>query len=288
VQAAFRAGPATVGLGVVTNSVARARITNGGAGIPFVDVFTQGDVMVPVVASYEIGGPLLAPLQLAFPYAPSSVALGLQVTGGRRYISAYANPIDAIDPDETKLYVLSVTGFSVDAGVHARDLGLPGLDLGIAVRNLLGASINPTFDRSWDISENNAPDDAQEIARLETRFADRNPGPVARVGLAYRVPVPPTPGLNIDRVVVSADYVGASTSEFEQSTRAGLRAGASARIAGILDLRAGFSQTAPTAGAALTVPGFSLSYSWYTVEDGRLLGSAPRQAHMATIRFGLQ
>lgn len=273
-----------VGVGVVGTNVTRAQVLRGGAGIPFVDLYSQADLLVPVAASYKLAGPMMGALA-AVSGAPSSVAVGVQATAVRRWLTAKADAVDAFDPDGEKLYLFAGSGVMVDVGLQAADVGLPGLDLGLAVTNLFGNGIGLSYDRAWAISGSEAaPDDDAEIARLDARFADRSAAPALRAGLSYRVPLVLH---DLADVRVSADYTGASTAEYDQSLQAGLRLGAQATVARWVDLRAGVSQGLPSGGAGLRLPGVRLDYATYGVEDGALLGQLPRRAHMLQLRFGV-
>lgn len=275
-----------VGAGVAGTTSTRARMFNGGAGVPFLDLYTQADVLVPVAASYRLDGPMLAALA-AVPGAPSSVAFGAQGTFVRRYVTAKAGPVDTFDPDGEKLYVLAGSGMLVDLGLQAADVGVDGLDLGLTLHNAFGSPIGLTFHRSVAlVGDENAPDDAAEIAATEARFADRGAGSAVRAGLAYRLPLPPTPGLGAAARVM-LDYTSASTSEFEQSFQAGLRLGAEVSVMRMLQLRTGISQGMPSFGIGIAPPGVRLDYATHGVEDGALLGQSRRRAHLIQARFGI-
>ena len=274
-----------VGIGVAATSVVRGQLINGGAGIPYVDLYGQGDLLVPVAASYSLTGPALAALA-AMPGAPSAVAVGVQGTFVRRWLTTKTGPVDTFDPDAEKMYLFSGSGTMFDVGLQAADLGVPGLDLGLTAHNLFASAIDLEYDQSWAISgSEGTPDDAVEIAATEARFANRGSGAAFRGGVAYRLPLPPTPGIDGARVML--DYTSASTAEFDQSFQAGLRLGAQASFARVLDLRAGVSQGLPSGGVSLKLPGVRLDYVTHGVEDGALLGQRPRRSHMVQLRFGI-
>lgn len=270
-------GPVAVGVGVYGNAVVRARVTSGGAGIPFVDAYSQADVLVPGVVALRVptGG------------LPFSLSVGGSATYVQRRVTAKSDPIDAFDTDAEKVYVLRGNAVRFGAGVYARDVVLGGLDFGFDVSDL-GNSVEFELDRAIVVvgSDSDA-DDQVEIASLRTRFNDRANEPVYRYGAAYRIPIPQLPGLNVANVRLAADYTTGSTSEFVQSTQAGLRAGASASLFGAIEVRGGISQGYPTAGASLKTRVARIDYAFYSVEDGRLLGQSRRQNHVVQVRFGL-
>ncbi len=280
VSGTFRVGGLGVGLGVATVGTARARVFNGGAGIPYADTYAQADLLVPVAVAISRSA-----AQAGFddlPGAPSAVGLGVQLTTVHRQVTAKAGALDSFDPDGENVYVLAGTGVGVDVGLHAADIGVPGLDLGVVWHNALGGQPDLAFRRSYAVWGEPA-EDAAEAAALEARFAERRRGAAVRGGLAYRVPVPAAPVAA--RLLL--DVTSASTAEFDQSMQAGLRLGAEVTVARRLELRAGASQGMPSAGVGLALPGVRVDYATHGVEDGALLGQQPRRAHLVQVRFGI-
>ncbi|WP_412069637.1 hypothetical protein [Rubrivirga sp. IMCC43871] len=272
----FGAGPASVGAGIYGSSVSRGRITNGGGGVPFIDLYSQADVAVPVVVGLDLGK---TPAALAMPFG---LRVGASATYLQRRVTGKADPVDALDPDGEKIYVLRGDAVRLAVGAFATDVVVPGLDLGAELSNV-GGTIDYDFDRSIDVSgSEGTPDDTAEIAALEARFDDRPTEAVARVGAAFRLPA--IPGV---RASIGVDYTSAATSDFEQSAQAGLRGGARARFGGVFELRAGVSQGMPTAGASIATKFVRLGYATYGVEDGRLLGQLQRRNHAVQIRVGI-
>ena len=272
------AGPVGLGVAVYGQSTARGRFVDGGAGVPFLDLYGQADLAVPVVAGVDLAR---TPAGAALPFG---LRLGASATALQRRVTAKAETVDALDPDNEKLYVLSATGVRLAAGALASDVGLPGLDVGAEVSNV-GGALDYAFDRSVAVAgAGGQPDDAAEIAALQARFSGRAPEPVVRLGLAYR------PVLNalplVSDAALALDYTSASTAEADQSVRAGLRLGARALIGGVLGLRAGLSQGMPSAGVALSARFVRVEYATYGVEDGRLLGQQPRRNHVVQLRLG--
>ena len=266
-----RVGAVAVGVGLYGHSVTRGQILNGGAGVPYVDLYSQADVLVPAVVGVD-----LAPFGVP-------VSVGASATYVQRRVTAKGEPIDALAPDAEKLYVLRGDGVRFGAGVVARDVALPGLDLGAEVSDL-GSALAYDYDASWAVSgSGGAADDAAEIAALQARFDGRAAEPVARVGAAYRLPAVP----GVTGAAVALDYTTRSTSEYDQSVRAGLRGGARATLGGLLDVQGGLSQGMPSAGAALGTRVLRVAYATYGVEDGRLLGQRRRRAHAVQVRLGL-
>lgn len=277
-------GDIGIGGGVIGTGVTRAQMLNGGAGVPYIDLYSQADLLIPVAASYRLHGPAMGALA-AISGVPSSIAGGIEIAYGRRWLTAKSGTVDAFDPDGEKLYLFTGSAVSVGLGLQAEDVGLPGIDVGLAVRNLFGSEVALELDRSWDVSGSDGqPDDPAEIAAIEQRFAQRGAAPAVRAGVSYRLPIPVT---EIADARVSADYTNRSTSEYDQSFQAGLRLGAQATVIRMLDLRAGVSQGLPSVGAGLRLPGFRIDYATYGVEDGALLGQLPRRAHMLQLRFGI-
>ena len=273
----FATGPAAVGVGAYAQAVTRGRITDRGGGIPFIDLYSRADLAVPVVAGVDLSK---TPAGLTIPFG---LRLGASATYVQRRVTAKASPVDALDPDAEKLYVLRADGVRLAVGAYATDVGVPGLDVGASVSNV-GGSFDYDFDRSIVIEGSEEdPDDAVEIATLEARFDDRPAEAVVRLGAAYRLPS--VPGLA--DAAVGVDYSSARTSDFDQSTQAGLRGGVRARLAGVLAVRAGLSQGMPSAGIGIVTRAFRLEYATYGVEDGRLLGQLRRRNHVVQLRFGL-
>lgn len=267
----MRVGGVAVGAGVYGTGTVRAKISDGGAGIPFLDAYTQADVLVPVAVAADVPG------------LPFRLSVGASGTYVQRRVAAKAEAVDMLDPDNEKLYVFRGDGVRLGLGLDARDVGLRGLDLGLAVTNL-GGALDLAVDDSFPIEgSEDAPDDAAEIARLDARFGGREAASAVRAGAAYRIPVS---GLPISDVTVAADYTSASTSEFDQSFQAGLRGGVRATLGRVLELRAGVSQGMPSAGVGLKSRFVRLDYATYGVEDGRLLGQQNRRNHVVQVRFG--
>ena len=280
VSGTFHAGGLGIGLGVATTATARARVFNGGAGIPYADTYAQADLLVPVAIAVSRSAAQAGMDDL--PGAPSAVGLGVQLTTVHRQVTAKAGAIDSFDPDGENVYVLSGTGVGVDLGLHAADVGVPGLDLGVVWHNAVGGAPDLTYRRAYALWGEPAAD-AAEAAALEARFAERGRGSAVRGGIAYRVPVPAAPVAA--RILL--DVTSASTAEFEQSMQAGLRLGAEVTVARMLELRAGASQGLPSAGVGLALPGVRVDYATHGVEDGALIGQQPRRAHLLQVRFGI-
>lgn len=271
-------GPAAVGVGVFGHSVTRAKIVDAGAGIPFIDLYSQADLFVPVVAGVDLSE---TPAGLALPF---DLSVGASAAFVQRRVTAKSETVDAIDPDGEKLYVLRGSALRFGLGAYARNVGMPGIDLGAEVTSL-GSAFDYDLDRSIELSgSDGTPDDLAEVAALEARFEGRSTGPAARLGAAYRLPMLLMPGLS--DTAVALDYTTASTSEFDQSFQAGLRAGARATVAGVVGLQVGISQGMPSAGVALKTKVARIEYATYGVEDGRLLGQLPRRNHVLQVRFG--
>lgn len=274
-SARVRIGQVVVGAGVFGSGTVRAKIGDAGAGIPFVDVYSQADVLVPVGVAADI------------PNLPFRLSAGATATYVQRRIGAKSGAVDSFEPDNEKLYILRGDGLRLGVGLDARDVYVRGLDLGLAVTDI-GGSLNPTFDDSVTLEgPADAADDTAEIQRLEARFDGRGAGTAVRLGAAYRVDVPAVPSFPVSGVTVMADYTSRSTSEFDQSLQAGFRVGARARLGGILDLRLGLRQNRPTAGVGIVSPFARIDYATFAVEDGRLLGQQSRRVHAVQIRFGL-
>ncbi len=271
VQLSF--GPVGVGVGVYGRAASRARLIDGGAGIPAVDAFGQGDVAVPLVAGVDVG-------EATGGVLPFGLSVGARATYLQRRLTAKDEPLDALNPDDEKVYVLKGEAIRLGAGAYATDVGFPGVDVGVELSNV-GGAVDYEFDRSITI-EGSGPDDQAEIARLEQRFDGRESRAIVRVGAAYRLPINLVPGI----AAVAVDYTSASTADLDQSVQAGLRGGVRARLAGFLDLRAGVSQGMPSAGVGLRTRFARVEYATYGVEDGRLLGQAQRRNHVVQVRLG--
>lgn len=273
-----RIGPAAVGVGVFGHSVTRAKIFDGGAGIPYVDLYSQADLFVPVVAGVDLSR---TPAGLALPF---DLSVGASAAFVQRRVTAKGEPVDAIQPDGEKVYLLRGNTVRLGVGAYARNVGTPGLDVGAEVTSV-GPAVDYALETSWDISgSGDADDDLAEVAALEARFNGRAADPVVRLGAAYRLPTFLVPGLS--DAAVALDYTTASTSEFDQSMQAGLRAGARATVGGVVGLQVGVSQGMPSAGIALKTRVARFEYATYGVEDGRLLGQLPRRSHVVQVRFG--
>ena len=262
-------GPgAAVGAGVYGTNTTRLQF--GGGIVPSLDFYGQADVIVPLsVASTIPGTPLAA---------------GLTASYTQRYLTAKAKSIDAFGSQGEHLYILKASGVRFDLGAHAADV-LPGLDVGAALFNVLGSDFEYEYaDRVILNGDEADPDNENEIAQLENRFNERGGQADWRAGLAYALPIPPTPG--IEGVTVMADVVGASTSEFDQSMAAHLRLGTHVAIHRMFSVQAGLSQGYPSGGASVVLPGVRLDYAFLGIEDGRTLGQAGRNNHRLQLRFG--
>ncbi len=272
------AGPAAFGIGVFGGTVTRAKMIDGGAGVPYVDLYGQADLAVPAVVGVDFNQ---TPLGLALPF---DLSVGARATFLQRRITAKGETVDALDPDAEKIYLLKGETLRLGVGALARNVGVPGLDAGVEVSSI-GGNVEYDFERSWAVSgSEGTPDDMAEVAALQARFGERPAEPVVRVGVAYRLPTALVPGLS--DAAVALDHTSASTSEFDQSFQAGLRAGARATLGGVLELRAGVSQGMPSAGVGLKTRFARLEYATFGVEDGRLLGQLRRREHVVQLRLG--
>ncbi|MDX1421089.1 MAG: hypothetical protein R3181_14075 [Rubricoccaceae bacterium] len=262
-----------VGGGLFGTGAARLRFSDGGAGLPYLDAYGQADVIVPVTAAARI------------PRTP--LAFGLTAALTHRRLTAKGALVETLDEDRAHLYVLSGTTLALDAGLHAADV-LPGLDLGGAVYGLLGGGFRYRYrGQRIDLTGNGGDDDAAEIEALEARFNSRRGHPTWRLGVAYRVPLPAEGTPALDSVTLAADYVSASTSEFEQPIEAHLRAGIRVAVTRVLSLRTGIRQGYLSFGTTLVVPGVELDYAYFGIEDGRVPGQLGRYNHHLRLRFGL-
>ena len=279
-SARYNAGTVAGGLGLFGNVTTRALIdARAGAGIPFIDAYGQADVIVPAAVAAPIPGLDGLPV--------GSVSVGASATFLRRYVTAKAKPVDALNPDGEKLYLLSGNTVRAGVGAYARDVAVPGLDVGVSLMNV-GGNVNYDLDQSWTLEgPDDLADDPVEVEATIQRFEERAARPEFRVGGAYRVPLAASTQMPLSDVVVAADYTSLSTANAEQSVQAGLRGGVSATLAGVLGLRAGLSQGMPTAGASLQSRVARLDFVTYGVEDARLLGGSPRRAYALQLRFGL-
>ncbi len=270
----FGAGPLAIGVGAFGTARGRAKLNRGGIGVPFLDAYSQADLVLPVVAAMRV------------PDFPLSA--GVSAAYVQRRVTAKAAFVDQLEPDEEKLYLLKGDGIALSAGVVADDFLLPGLNLGMALSNVGGVG-DLTYSESWAISlpegEPDPEDDSEEITELETRFADRSSTPILRMGAAYTIGLPTLSPLN--DLAVSADWISGSTSEFDQGPEAGVRLGAQARLAKVLSLRAGLAQGYPTAGIGLDLKYLQIDYATYGVEDGRTLGQLGRRNHVVQLRLGI-
>jgi hypothetical protein len=261
--------------GVWVTSGARGRLLDGGAGVPLLDFYDQTDLVVPVGAAVRVPG------------SPVPLAVGATASFIRRWVTAKYTFIDEIDPDGEALYILAGNGLALDLGLHAQDVGTAGLDVGLAVHRLLGGNPGLTYNRRLVVSGADFASDEAEIAELEARFDERGGGPQLRVGAAYRLPAALFAGAGPVRgATVALDYVGASTSEYEQGFGAKLRLGAEATV-GPVALRAGIAQGYPALGLGVDVRFARLDYAYFGVEEGRTAGQLRRGAHLLQLRFGL-
>ncbi len=262
----------TAGAGLFGHATTRLQFSDAGARVPYVDLFSQADVIVPLAAAMRIPG------------APVPLAVGATASYTRRYLTAKSALVESLDPDEEHLYVLTGSTLALDLGVHAQDVGVRGLDLGGAVYGLLGGGFTYRYGSRIDLTGEGGPDDAAEIEALEARFNERSGAPTLRLGAAYRVPLPE----NVAPLglTVAADYVSASSSEYGQAVGAHLRLGAAVDLGKRLAFRTGLSQGRPSVGASLTLPGIRLDYAFFGVEDGRTAGQLPRSNHALQLRFG--
>ncbi|MEM6325853.1 MAG: hypothetical protein AAF791_01925 [Bacteroidota bacterium] len=267
----FRAGPLAVGAGVFGHATARARALDLATGVPYLDAYSQADLVAPLTVALDVPG--------------TPLSIGGTAAYVERRVTAKAEFVDALDADGEKLYLLGGNGVALSAGVTARDVALPGLSLGMALISLGGVG-DLTFDRSWAVSgSENTPDDPAEIAQLERRFAQREGTPVLRMGAAYHLPFPK--GSPIRDVALAADWVSGSTTEAEQAPELGFRFGAQATLLGVLELRGGLSQGYPAAGVGLNLRVLRLDYATFGVEDGEAFGEQERRNHVVQLRLGL-
>lgn len=265
-------GSVAISAGGFAHVTGRGQVFDSGGGFPTLDAYAQGDVVIPVSMAAQLAG--------------TPLAIGVSAVWAQRRISAKRDPVDALDPKGEKIYVLKGESVGFDAGVYARDVVVPGFDLGASLLGI-GHDFEMTFDRSVVVAgEDDTLDDPAEITELKARFNGREAPPRWRAGLAYRVPLGNVPLFS--DVVIAADYVNASTSEFEQTEiTSKLRFGAQAGLGGVVTVRGGLSQGYPTAGATLNAKLLRLDYAYYGLEAGRRSGQLEQVSHVLQVRIGL-
>ena len=282
-------GAFAVGGGLFSSVVSRAVIdARSGAGIPFIDAYAQGDLLAPLAAAAPVPTGSLP---------VGSVSVGASATFLRRYVTAKAKPVDAIATSGETVFLLAGNTVRAGLGAYARDVYVPGVDLGLSLTNI-GGTVDYELDREWVLDESDQAElSAAERAAIEAgrvaerealtaRFEERAARPVFRAGAAYRVPLEASRQLPLADVLVALDYTSHSTSASEQSMQAGLRAGVSGTVGGVLGLSTGLSQGMLSAGVGLRSRVARLDFATYGVEDGRLLGQAQRRAYALQLRFG--
>ncbi|MEL6615096.1 MAG: hypothetical protein AAFQ43_05130, partial [Bacteroidota bacterium] len=82
------AGSLALSAGVFASARARAKLTDGGAGIPYLDAYSQGDLVIPVGVAMEVPG--------------TPLAVGATAAYVERRVTAKAEFVDAIDPNGEK------------------------------------------------------------------------------------------------------------------------------------------------------------------------------------------
>ena len=288
-------GPVGVGAGVYTHSVTRVQFVD--QGVPALDLYSRADVVAPVVVGVDLAR---TPLGLAMPFG---LRVGARAAYLERRLTAKSKPIDALDPDGERAFVVKGSTVRLAVGALASDVGAPGLDVGLELSNL-GGGIDYAYETAVDVAsgdglfDNEAapltPAERAEADAVEARFNDREATPVVRAGLAYRVPTALVPG--VSDTAVALDWTSASTSSLDpaagsavvldQSFQSGLRFGARTTLGGFLRLQAGVSQGMPSGGVGLDLRAVRVEYATYGVEDGRLLGQLRRRNHVVRVRLG--
>jgi hypothetical protein len=259
-----------VGGGAFVQNTTRYQFTDGGGGIPDMNLYSQMDLIVPVSAA------------MSLPIPGSDLAAGITGKFIRRYVGYKDKSLDAFSDDEN-VYVISGNSVSFDLGVHYSS-PFPGLDFGLAVYDIVGGGFSYSLNETINLTGDGAVKQGEVDEMIDT-FSARDVTPSFRIGAAYRIPLMPGLGM-IEDASVALDYVSASTSDYDQPFLAKLRLGAQASLAGILALRAGINQGYPSIGAGLNAGIFKLDYVYYGVEDGRQPGDLQRYNHLLQLRFG--
>jgi hypothetical protein len=266
-----QAGGAAFAIGVHGTNTTRYRFEDIGGGVPLLDLFSQADLIASVAGAVEI---------------PSSpLAAGATVRLAQRYLGSKVKDLLSMDSEYEALYIVSGSTMAVDLGLHAADVAptLPGrLDLGLAVYDLLGGGFSYELDRRIALAGSSNPDD-QELVGLLAELASRDGRPTVRAGAAYHF----LESVPVADLAVALDWVSASTSESRQPVLAGLRLGAEAAVLNHFTVRAGVGQGYPSGGFGVRIPGASIEYALFGVEDGRLPGQLKRYSHLLQLKVGI-
>lgn len=262
---AFRLGShAAMNLGVWSDAKSVFTLTDGGAGVPEVQLLAQADAMGVVGWSMDISPAL-------------SVGLKAQYTDRR--LVAQKSPMDAFDQDYP-IYALHAKGISADVGLLYRLPLVRGLQIGAAVYDVFSDGLDQysTEDAELVSGQENPTQLAEFVALAKTRKT----GLSYRAGLGYSHNFGRALGISL-----AADYAGYQNPALEQDWKTGVYLGGELRLLRFLQLRGGFHQGYLSYGGGLDLGGLFIDYAYYGTETGRLPGQAPQYTHQLQVVLGL-
>lgn len=282
---AFTARRGAWGFGgsLALDSRARYRVGNAGLGVPEVNVVGRTDASLLLATGVDLTRSGL-----------TGLSAGVTVKATRRYLTLKQQALDTFSPDDSAV-LLKGTSLGLDAGLrYVLPVDTPGRwTLGLAVYDLWASGFDYEQDGSLSdlpivgamIDEDDATPLPGTVAR-ETAYARERYGlsPSYRVGAAYtldRVAF-------LDDVQLALDWQGYTDAPRDGSFFTHWHAGAQARVAGPLSVRAGLSQGYPTGGLGLSLGPAQIDYAVYGVEEGRTPGQLQNYVHTLQVAFFLR
>lgn len=279
---AFTARRGAWGFGgsLALDSRARYRVGNAGLGIPEVDVVGRTDASLLLATGVDLTRSGLPGL-----------SAGVTVKATRRYLTLKQQALDTFSTDDSAV-LLKGTSLGLDVGLrYALPFDAPGQwTVGLAVYDLWASDFNYEEDGSLSdmpiiggmIDEDDATPLPETVAR-ETAYARERYGlaPSYRVGAAYALD---RVGF-LDDVQLALDWQGYTSAPRDGSFFTHWHAGAQARVAGPLSVRAGLSQGYPTGGLGLSLGPAQIDYAVYGIEEGRTPGQIQNYVHTLQVAF---
>ena len=254
---------AALNLGVFSDSKGLVQVTDGGAGVPQVNLFVHGDLIGIGGASIDISPEFSAGANAKYTY---------------RNVVVKDKPLDGFSSDES-IYALSTGGLSADVGLLYRPKRIQGFRVGATVYDVVSGGL-ADFS-SADAKLVQGDEDVAELNRNIAQATLRPSGLSYRLGIGYVRDFSKALGVS-----AAVDLEGYQYPMVEQSFGSKLYFGGEVWLLGFLQVRGGFGQGYASFGGGLDLGGMTLDYAYYGIETGRLSGLAPRYSHMLQLVLG--
>lgn len=254
---------AALNMGIFSDGKGLVQVTDGGAGVPQVNLLVQGDLIGIGGASIDVS---------------PEFSVGANAKYTYRQVVVKDKSLDGFTSNEP-IYALSAGGLSADVGLLYRPKRIQGLRVGATVYDVVSGDLSDFS--SADAKLVQGDEEAAELNRNIAQATLRPSGLSYRLGIGYV--------RNFSKVLgvsTAIDVEGYQSPMVQQSFGSKLYFGAEVRLLGFLQVRGGFGQGYASFGGGLDLGGMTLDYAYYGIETGRLSGLVPRYSHLIQLVLG--